>query len=424
MENLEIPARRQIHIVGGGTIEPIREHLALSARAYGNTARRIGELCGTYWAGMDVQVHLTKMADPSSDIETSSDLRELAQDITTDFRTKVVFWSPAVVDFTGQVGDVPSGLHSERLKSFFGHSIDLKPSEKIVSMFRARPVNGMKPRKDIFAVGFKTTTGAEPQDQYSQGLGLLKSSSLNLVLANDTITRNNMVITPEEASYHETTDRETALRGLLEMAYLRSQLSFTESTVIAGEPIPWDSEQIFPSLRTVVDYCIEHGAYKPFMGVTAGHFAAKIGPTEFLTSRRKTNFNNLATTGLVKVITDGPDRVVALGAKPSVGGQSQRIVFEQHPEKDCIVHFHCPPKPGSVVPSVSQREFECGSHECGQNTSSGLKTMDDGEIEEVFLDKHGPNIVFNHNINPQKVIDFIEKNYDLSAKTGGYVPKG
>ncbi len=424
MEDLAIPARRQIHIVGGGTIEPIREHLALSARAYGNTAKRLGELCGTYWSGMDVNVHLTRMADPDSRIETSDDLSQLADNIVNDFSTKVVFWSTAVCDFKGRVGEIESGLHAERLKSVGGQIIELTPTDKIVSKFRKDSVNGMKPRKDIFAVGFKTTTGASPEDQYSAGLGLLKSNSLNLVLANDTITRNNMVVTPEEAPYHETTDRETALRGLLEMAYLRSQLSFTESTVISGEPVPWDSPEIYDSLREVVNYCIEHGAYKPFMGVTAGHFAAKIGDNVFLTSRRKTNFNNLPTTGLVKVITDGPDKVVALGGKPSVGGQSQRIVFEQHPEKDCIVHFHCSPKEGSVVPTVSQREFECGSHECGENTSRGLRTMDDGEIEAVYLDKHGPNIVFNHKTDPKKVIAFIEKNFNLSAKTGGYVPKG
>ena len=422
MSELSFPERRKIHIVGGGTIEPVREHLAISARAYGNTARRIGELCSTYWAGMDVNVHLTKMADPTSTIETSQDLRVLAEEIVTDFSSKVVFWSPAVADFRGEVGEEQSGLHAQRLKSVGEHTMRLIPNDKIVTMFRKDSVAGMKPRKDIFAVGFKTTTGASPEEQYSAGLKLVKSASLNLVLANDTVTRNNMVVTPEEAPYHETTDREAALRGLLEMAYLRSQLSFTESTVIDGPPVAWESEEIYPALREVVNYCIEHGAYKPFMGVTAGHFAAKIGEKEFLTSRRKTNFNNLATTGLVKVITDGPDKVVALGAKPSVGGQSQRIVFEQHPEKDCIVHFHCPIKPGSIVPTVSQREFECGSHECGQNTSSGLQTVDDGEIEAVYLDKHGPNIVFNHKTDPKKVIKFIEQNFDLSAKTGGYVP--
>ncbi len=422
MENISTPDRKQIHVVGGGTIEPVREHLALASRAYGSTARRIAELCGTFWSGMDVELHLTKLADPASDIETSSDLGELAHDIAADFRTKVVFWSPAVADFRGEVSEVPSGLHADRLKSVGEQTMRLTPNEKLVTMFRKDSVDGMKPRKDIFAVGFKTTTGATPEEQYSAGLGLVKGASLNLVLANDTIPRNNMVVTPEEAPYHETTDRETALRGLLEMSYLRSQLSFTESTVVDGEPVAWDSDEIYPSLREVVNYCIEHGAYKPFMGVTAGHFAAKVGPTEFLTSRRKTNFNNLPTTGLVKVITDGEDKVVALGSKPSVGGQSQRIVFEQHPEKDCIVHFHCPMKDGSAVPTVSQREFECGSHECGENTSQGLRTMDDGEIEAVFLDQHGPNIVFHHSVDPQKVIRFIEDNFDLSAKTGGYAP--
>lgn len=422
MSNIEIVERRQIHVVGGGTIEPVREHLALSAPAYGQTAKRIGELCGTFWSGLDVNVHLTKMADPSSSIETSQDLYGLAHDIASDFTTKVVFWSPAVCDFEGTIGDIPSSKHAKRMTSVGEHVMKLTPAEKILPMFRRDSVDGMKPRKDIFLTGFKTTTGASPEEQYSAGLKLVKSASANLVLANDTLTRNNMVITPEEASYHETTDRETALRGLLEMAYLRSQLSFTESTVVAGEPVEWNSDEIYPSLREVVNYCIENGAYKQFLGVTAGHFAAKIGDQEFLTSRRKTNFNNLPTTGLVRVKTDGPDKVVAFGAKPSVGGQSQRIVFEQHPEKDCIVHFHCPTRPESQVPAVSQREYECGSHECGENTSNGLQIMDDGEIEAVYLDQHGPNIVFHHSVDPNKVIAFIEKNFDLSQKTGGYVP--
>lgn len=422
MNGIETVERRKIHVVGGGTIEPVREHLALAAPAYGQTAKRIGELCSTFWSGLEVNVHLTRMADPTSSIESRDDLQGLAHDIITDFATKVVFWSPAVCDFRGNIeGDV-SGKHANRLSSQEEYDMHLTATEKILPMFRRDSIDGMKPRKDIFLIGFKTTTNASPEEQYSKGLGLVKNASANLVLANDTVTRNNMIVTPEEAAYHETTDREMALRGLLEMAYLRSQLSFTESTVVSGEPVAWDSEEIYPSLREVVDYCIEHGAYKPFLGVTAGHFAAKIGDQEFLTSRRKTNFNNLPTTGLVRVKTDGPDKVVAFGAKPSVGGQSQRIVFEQHPEKDCIVHFHCPTLPGSRVPSVSQREYECGSHECGENTSKGLKTMDDGEIEAVYLDQHGPNIVFHHSIDPKKVIAFIEENFDLSQKTGGYVP--
>ncbi len=228
-----------------------------------------------------------------------------------------------------------------------------------------------------------------------------------------------MVITPEEARYHVTNNRDDALRGLVEMIKLRSHLTFTRSTVVAGSPIPWDSPLVPTSLRTIVDYCISKNAYKPFNGATVGHFACKLNDNTFLTSIRKSNFNDLAKNGLVKVVTDGPDNVIAYGAKPSVGGQSQRIIFGDHPETDCVVHFHCPIRPGSQVPVRSQYEVECGSHECGQNTSRGLGRF--GNLLAVYLDNHGPNIVFNRNINPQEVINFIEENFDLSEKTGGFV---
>jgi hypothetical protein len=231
-----------------------------------------------------------------------------------------------------------------------------------------------------------------------------------------------MVITPEEARYHETTDRDVALMGLIEMTYLRSHLTFTRSTVVAGDPVPWESELVPEALRTVVDYCILEGAYKPFRGATVGHFACKLNDNTFLTSIRKSNFNDLPTTGLVRIETDGPDNVLAYGAKPSVGGQSQRIVFNDHKEYDCIVHFHCPIKEGSEVPQVSQMEYECGSHQCGENTSKGLKKF--GNLSAVYLQEHGPNIVFNRSIDPQEVIDFINANFDLNEKTGGYVSLG
>ena len=71
-----------------------------------------------------------------------------------------------------------------------------------------------------------------------------------------------------------------------------------------------------------------------------------------------------------------------------------------------------------MIPIVSQREVECGSHQCGKNTSDNLRQI--GNLKVVMLDKHGPNIVFNRNINPQEVIDFIDFNFDLTKKTGGY----
>jgi ribulose-5-phosphate 4-epimerase/fuculose-1-phosphate aldolase len=168
----------------------------------------------------------------------------------------------------------------------------------------------------------------------------------------------------------------------------------------------------------VVDHCIARGAYKPFLGATVGHFAVRLGDGRFLTSRRKTDFNRLPEVGLVLVEALGDHEVVAHGSRPSVGGQSQRIVFAEHPGLDCIVHFHCPLRAGSAVPVRSQRPFECGSHECGKNTSDGLLPF--GPAWAVMLDRHGPNVVFSRNADPEQVIRFIEDNFDLSGTTAGF----
>lgn len=416
--------RKIVHVVGGGTVSHLRTHLALCAPAYGNTARRIAELCREHDNTMDVVLHLTRMADPTSRIETNADVRTLVMQLVDDSRTKIVFFNPAICDFDGEVEEVTSGKVAERLRTSDNagdpreYTVRLKPAPKIIRYIRKEGFEGREPRKDIFLVGFKATSGATPEEQYRQGLKGLKTSSANLVLANDVLTRLNMVIVPEEGVYHQTTDREVALHGLVEMAYMRSHLTFTRSTVIDGEPVAWESDLVPASLRAVVDFCIERGAYQRFLGVTAGHFAVKLDDTTFLTSRRKTDFNDMKKVGLVKVKTDGPDSVIAFGSRPSVGGQSQRIVFSEHPGADCIVHFHCPKKPDSPVPTVSQREYECGSHECGRNTSRGLQRF--GNLLAVYLDQHGPNIVFSSSINPQEVIDFIEANFDLTSKTGGY----
>lgn len=403
---------KKIYIIGGGTVFHLRPHLALCSPAHGTVARKLGDLCRVKAKNLDTEVHLTKMAG-GRHLETNADIAHFIDGLVANPDTKIVFLTAAMCDFEGEVNGVAADKYGERLHSRTDEvNVSLVPAQKIVKTIRSK-------RKDIFAVAFKTTCGATPDEQYIAGLNLLKEASVNLVLANDVETRLNMVITPEEARYYETTDRDTALEGLVEMAVKRSQLTFTRSTVVAGDPIPWNSPLVPESLRTVVDYCIKSGAYKPFRGATVGHFATKVNENTFLTSIRKSNFNDLDKMGLVKIVTDGPDSVIAYGAKPSVGGQSQRIVFHDHQEYDCIVHFHCPIKPGSQVPQVSQEEYECGSHQCGENTSKGLKKF--GNKSAVFLMEHGPNIVFHHSINPQEVIDFIEENFDLSGKTGGAV---
>lgn len=439
---------KKVHIIGGGTTSYIDSHLALCAPAYGTTARQLAEMCknapyshvlypyGHNKSYLEVVLHLTRMAGGDKSLDTVHDLGKLLDGIKADPETKIVFMNAAVCDFQGILGerhvssglftygDTPGSKDAPRLsthdlerkdRSSWPHLL-LKPYGKMLGHIR-------RGRKDIFLIGFKQTSGATLQEQYIAGLNLLKESSCNLVLANDRETRLNMVITPEEAKYHVTPNREEALIGLVEMAYLRSHLTFTRSTVIDGKPIPWDSDLVPSALRTVVDYCIEKGAYKPFRGATVGHFACKVDDTTFLTSKRKTNFNDLDANGLVMVKTDGPDSVIAYGSKPSVGGQSQRIVFNEHAGYDCIVHFHCPIKPGSKIPQVSQREYECGSHECGSNTSGGLAQVDD-DILAVYLIEHGPNIVFKRTVDPQKVIKVVEDNFDLNDKTGGPVSLG
>lgn len=382
-----LPEQRKAHIIGGIT----DDYGALTNSRSLEITQRIGELGQIFWNGMDVRVH-----DMSREVHGNTDreLRELSEQVAGAIATKMVFWLPASSNY-----------------------------DDYARTFRQKSINDMTPRKDIFLVGMTPTVGMNGQEQYNEALRFVKESSANLSLAYDYESGNAMVVAPEEAHYHESTELDVTVRGLMEMAYLRSQLTFTRSTVVGGEPVEWDSEEVYPSLRDVVNFCIENGAYKPFLGVTAGHFAAKVGENEFLTSRRKTNFNNLSSTGLVRVVTDGPDSVVAFGGKPSVGGQSQRIVFSEHPERDSIVHFHCPIKEGSNVPVVSQREYECGSHECGKNTSDGLAVVDDG-IEAVYLDNHGPNVVFHHDENPKKIQEFLMDNFDFTKKTGGYQLSG
>jgi hypothetical protein len=415
---------KKIHVLGGGTFSHVRSHLALSTPAFGGTARAIVDhlnyaINESDKDDVEVVLHLTKMADPlNSNLVTNDDVAKLLDTLINDPETRGIVCNVALTDFTGVTGNESSGKYASRLQSRdLGQTIRLSTADKLIGRIR-------KERKDIFVVGFKTTSSKSPEDQYAAGLRLLKENSLNLVLANDLTTRNNILIAPEETQYCSTTDRNDALSLMSRMMLSRMSNTFTRSTVVDGESVRWHDVDVPQNLRNVVNHCIQKGAYKPVLGKTAGHFAVKVDDTTFLTSARKTNYNDLIQVGLVKVVSTGADHVLAYGRKPSVGGQSQRRIFSQHPEADCIVHFHCPVIPGADIPVAEQWPNECGSHECGQNTSDHLKEYDLGEghkLKVVMLDKHGPNIVYNREVPAAKVIDFIDRNFDLSKKTGGAV---
>jgi hypothetical protein len=423
---------KKLHIIGGGTFSHIRCHLSLATPAFGATAKHLNQLALLEEINADEEnwlvprLHLTAMANsgaktPSGHkLVTNEDVSNLVDELVDDPDTAMIIFNPALCDYEGAIlGEgatcllaTPSGKYETRLKSREGaQTLRLWAADKIIGKIR-------KERKDIFLVAFKTTAGATEDEQYFAGLKLLKENSCNLVLANDVITRTNMVITPEEARYHVTQDREKALNGLFEMAILRYGLTYNRTEIVPGETIPWDSKRIPETLRTIVDYCIKKGAYKPIRGKTVGHFSFKENETKYLVSRRKVNFNRLEEFGVVEVEIDDEYKIKATGAKPSAGSQTQRLIFRDHPQYDCIIHFHCPLRENSEIPVRSQYAFECGSMQCGTNTSQGLKQF--GNLSAVMLDQHGPNIVFHHSIDPQEVMRFIDHHCDLSKKTGGY----
>jgi hypothetical protein len=418
---------KNIYILGGGTFSDVRCHQSLATRAFGKTAIILEKLFNLELEKQGLGQHfqtkliLTKMAQPhgnSYNLVTNEDVSALLDKLIEDSDTKVIIQNVAMCDFNGQIGEEPSSKYATRLRTSQGKvMMEMTPAPKAITKIRQK-------RKDIFVVGFKTTDNQDVGTQYSRALELLKNNSLNLVLANDVVNHRNMIVVPEENKYCETENRQEVLEFLVKMTVSRMQNHFTRSTVVEGAAVNWNDKGIPNNLREVVNHCIEAGAYKPFLGKTVGHFAVKINDSEILTSIRKTNFNNLDKIGLVKVVSQNKDQVIAHGFKPSVGGQSQRIIFNEHSEADCIVHFHCPlKKTSSMIPVKVQWPNECGSHECGENTSRGLKEFDiDGDkIKVVFLDEHGPNIVFNRNIPSNKVINFINQNFDLSSKTGGLV---
>lgn len=406
----------RIHIFGGGTFSHVRNHLAIAAPAFGETARQLQDLLGKHMgitSQVEVQMHLTKMADPYSTLVTNEDVEAEVDRIIANPYARVIFFNVALCDFNGQIGDIESGKYAERLQSRNGpFTMNLTVADKLIGKIREH-------RKDLFVIGFKTTAGASSDVQYATALNMLKANSINLVLANDTVTRNNMIVAPEETRYCESTDRKNVLNYLVKMVLSRSKNTYTRSNVVPGESVAWSSNEVPNNLRTVVDHCIARGAYKPFRGVTSGHFAVKISDTQIITSKRKHNFNRLAEEGMVRIDYEGDSKVIAHGFKPSVGGQSQRIVFTEHQDAECIVHFHSPLKATArdKIPIAEQAPNECGSHQCGANTSRNLKEFDG--IKAVMLRDHGPNIIFNRSTDPNKVIEFIEANFDLADKTGG-----
>ncbi|MDD9900975.1 MAG: hypothetical protein OXT65_08355, partial [Alphaproteobacteria bacterium] len=200
-----------IHIMGGGTMSHIRSHFAITAAAYGGTARALHALLEKQ--GISSELHLTKMACMGqSNVETNADAAKLTQDLIADPACKAIIFNFAVADFEGQIGDVPSGKYATRLRSRDAGQdpMHLKPSDKVVPNIKtARP--------DIFLVAFKTTTHEDEQEQIRRGMKLLNDSQADLILANDTGTRRNILIGKGGKILCDTKDRAAALQAIADI---------------------------------------------------------------------------------------------------------------------------------------------------------------------------------------------------------------
>ena len=303
---------KKLYILGGGTNTYISNHLALSAPAYGTTAKTLANKFRRHEENkMEVELYLTKMASSDSIHlgrnlpDTPEEIEELVDKLIADPATRVIIFNVAMVDFKpkllkeidftfepyNHVTEHESfGKYVRRFSTTKTELIlHLSPYQKVIQKIR-------KERKDILLVGFKTTCGATKEEQFHKGLKLCKDASANIVFVNDVdkdrirnldsaleskkilsnikstsemetayihegikeaeeqieAFQNNGLVTPEESSYWYDT-RNEALDALVQMVLDRSHLHFTRSTVVDSETISWSNELIPETFKTIFD---------------------------------------------------------------------------------------------------------------------------------------------------------------------------
>ncbi|WYN05046.1 hypothetical protein ISREJYDI_CDS0079 [Pseudomonas phage UNO-G1W1] len=176
----------KVVVFGGGTFNPVACHLALAVPAFGETAKRLVRLFkdnGT----LDTQLVLTKMADTDSKLIYNDDVENfLCDSILPDEDVKAIVMNAAICDFT-----MENPSTETRLSSAKDYQTTLKGvTSKIVAKIKQR-------RPDIIVCGFKTTHGASKVEQTSKAFASMAANNLDLVLANDLKSRNNILITKD-----------------------------------------------------------------------------------------------------------------------------------------------------------------------------------------------------------------------------------
>jgi len=192
-----------ILILGGGTFYHVRNHLSIAAPAFGTTARWLHEQLP------HSNLVLTRMADPFSKLETNADVVAIMNEYLADTNLKVVIMNVAMCDYDGQIADVSSGKHARRMKTKAGQQImQLEPSQKVIKNIKEQ-------RPDILLVGFKTTTHHSPEEQIEAAIEMGQGSNCDLVFANDTVTRYNLLVDANGTCFCQSADRLLVLEALV-----------------------------------------------------------------------------------------------------------------------------------------------------------------------------------------------------------------
>ncbi len=461
---------KKVYIICGGTIVHVAPHLALSAQAKGSVGLKIYDNLRIIEDSVDHDRNVEFVLVPTAmafyqcynyieddywallksaglnKLETYTHMKTLIDHLTNLEDTKGIILPAAICDYEPRIiktiddskrvlksiVESNPGKKASRLETSKGNiSLEIKPTEKLVHKIRRR-------RKDIFLVSFKTLTGKSVEDNYKVGLRSLKDNKSNLVFVNDIHNMYNMIMTPEEYMY-SFDRRDSAIVQLSEMIWDRMNLTY-HRTVVKGKKRAnikkLAKEGHIPhNFVTVLDNLISSGAYatqefiddskegsEKFRQLSVGHFGCKVtGKNSYhrISSVRSSNHKEVLVKGAIKILSEDKNLTTVSGGKPSVGEHTQKSIYDELGDNiDSIVHFHCPMKKGSKVNIVSQKPYQCGTYECALNTQKGMREMEYG-IYAVHLEGHGPNIAFSKDIDPDKIMNFINENWDVSKKEDG-----
>lgn len=197
-------SKHKVVVLGGGTFNHISCHLALAAPAFGETAKKLVAMFEENDA-LEPQLVLTKMADSYSTLITNADVEKYIREVVLPNKdVKVVVMNAAICDFEAE-----NPSNEARLSSSRDYTVTLKGVQgKILSTIRAV-------RPDIVVVGFKTTHGATKTEQVAKAFASMNASNLDIVLANDLDTRENILVTSDLRIEHGRT-RHHLLNVLVE----------------------------------------------------------------------------------------------------------------------------------------------------------------------------------------------------------------